>query len=72
MNGTISSVEDHGSIVIVWLDLDDGTSDPLYMERRAFGWMVEGEGIERTDELEGRVVSFDGGTIEFLDTLEIA
>ena len=72
MNGTISSVEDHGSIVIVWVNMDDGTSQPVYMERRAFGRMVEGEGIARADELEGRVVAFDGGTIEFLDTLEIA
>lgn len=72
MSGTIGSVEDHGSIVIVWLDLDDGTSEPVYMDHRAFGWMVEGEGIETIGELEGRSVLFDGQTIEFLDTLEIA
>ena len=72
MIGTISGVEDHGSMVIVWLDQQDDRSEPVYMDHRAFGWLAEGEGIERADELEGRVVSFDSKAIEFLDTLEIA
>lgn len=72
MHGTISSIENHGSIVIVWLDLEDGRSRPAYMDHRAFGWLVEGEGVEKVTELEGRSVLFDGQTIEFLDTLEIA
>ena len=72
MTGTISSVENHGSIVIVWLDLDGGTSEPVYMDPRAFGWMVEGEGIETIDDLIGRAVEFDGECIKFLDNVEVA
>ena len=60
MIGIIGGVEDHGSIVIVWLDLGDATRKPVYMDHRAFGWMVEGEGIETIGELEGRSVLFDG------------
>ena len=71
MNGTISSVENHGSIVIVWLDVD-GASQPVYMDHRAFGWLAEGEGIKHVSELEGRPVCFDGDRIEFLDSLEAA
>ena len=72
MEGTISSVEDHGSIVIVWLDLEDGGSEPVYMDHRAFGWLVEGEGIESPDDLIGRPVFYNGETIEFLDNVEAA
>jgi hypothetical protein len=72
MEGTISSVENHGSIVIVWLDLENSRSEPVHMDHRAFGWMVEGEGIESVSELEGRSVVFNGETIEFLDSVEVA
>ena len=71
MSGTISSVENHGSIVVVWLDLGDGTSEPVYMDHRAFGWLVEGEDCE-PDDLIGRPVCYDGEMIEFLDILEVA
>lgn len=72
MKGTINSVHDHGSIVIVRLDLEDGESRPAYMDHRAFGWLVEGEGMESQDDLIGRPVSFDGDTIEFLDNVEVS
>jgi hypothetical protein len=72
MEGVISGFEDHGSIVILWLDLDDGTSEPVYMDHRSFGWMVEGEGVQSPDDLIGRPVFYNGETIEFLDLLEIA
>ncbi len=72
MHGTISSVEGHGTIIIVWLDLGDGRSEPVYMDRRAFGWLVEGEGIESPDDLISRPVYYNGTTIEFLDILEVA
>ncbi len=71
MSGVISSIENHGSIVIVWLDVE-GAEHPVYMDHRAFGWLIEGEGIESVTELEGRSVSFNGETIEFLDYLEAA
>ena len=42
------------------------------MDRRAFGWLVEGEGIESPDDLISRPVYYNGTTIEFLDILEVA
>jgi hypothetical protein len=71
MNGTIVSVENHGSIVVVWLDLQDGTSEPVYMDHGAFGWMIEGESCG-SDDLLGREVCLGGQTIEFLDNVEVA
>jgi hypothetical protein len=32
MHGTISSIENHGSIVIAWLDVEDA-EHPVYMDR---------------------------------------
>lgn len=71
MEGTINSVENHGSIVVIWLDVE-GSKHPIYMDHRAFGWLAEGEGIESVTELEGRSVYFNGESIEFLDTAEAA
>jgi hypothetical protein len=72
MNGIVSSVENHGSIVIGWIDLEDGGSEPVYMDHRAFGWLVEGEGIKSVGDLIGRLVSYNGESIEFLDNVEVA
>lgn len=72
MNGTISSVDDHGSIVIFWLGLEDGGKQPVYMDHRAFDWMIDGEGIESPDELIGRPVVYNGESFEFLANVEAA
>lgn len=72
MNGTISSIEGHGSIVIIWIDPEDGEMRPAYMDHRAFGWLVEGEGIETIGDLIGRPVSYSGEAIELLDDVEAA
>ena len=72
MNGVISSVEDHGSIVIAWIELENGRTEPVYFDRRAFCWVAEAEGVESEDDLIRRPVSFDGEGMEFLDTLEAA
>lgn len=72
MHGTISSVESHGRIVIIWIGPEDGGSEPIYLDHRAFGWLVEGEGVESSDDLIGRPVHFDGETLNFLDDVEVA
>lgn len=59
MKGTVSSIESHGSIIAVWLDLDNGISEPVYMEHQAFGWLLEGEGCEPGDFI-GRTLCFNG------------
>lgn len=71
MADIIASVDDHGSVVVVRLDAE-GEQRIIPMDRRAFGWMVEGEGVENVDDLIGRPVRFDGETLLFLDALEIA
>ncbi|OJW13152.1 MAG: hypothetical protein BGO49_20355 [Planctomycetales bacterium 71-10] len=72
MNGVISSVEGHGSIVILWLALEDGRTEPVYFDARPFSVMAETEGAESTDDLIGRPVFYNGETIEFLDNVEVA
>ncbi len=71
MHGTISSIENHGSIIVVWLELEDGQTEPVYMDHRPFSWLLEGEGCE-PDDLIGRTVYFDGESVNFLDMLEAA
>lgn len=71
MNGVISGIEDHGSIVIVWLAIN-GAEHPVYFDRRAFLTMAEAEQAESPNDFIGRPVCFSGEGIEFLDTLEAA
>ena len=71
VEGTISSVENHGSIIVVWLDVG-GTRQPIYLDHRSFGWMAEGEGIKTVSDLEGRPVFYNGETINILDNVEAA
>jgi len=51
---------------------DERADHPVYMDPRAFGWLVEGEGIETVGDLIGRPVYFNGESIEFLNCLEAA
>ena len=64
-NSTIAGVRDCGSLVLVFLDGEDGRIIPVAMDHRAFRHLLEGEGCE-PDELMGRSVSFDGDLVTFL------
>ena len=64
--GTIAGVRDYGSIVVLFLDAEEGRVIPVVMGHRAFRHLLEGEGCE-PDELIGRSVSFDGNLVAFLD-----
>jgi hypothetical protein len=64
--GTIAGVRDYGSIVVLFLDAEEGRVIPVVMGHRAFRHLLEGEGCGR-DELIGRSVSFDGNLVAFLD-----
>lgn len=72
MKGTISIVDNHDSIFILWIELEDGCIEPVYLDHRAFGRLAVGEGIERADDLIGLAVYYNGDAIEFLDSLEAA
>jgi hypothetical protein len=66
VTGSIIGVRDCGTLVLVFLSTDDERTVPVPLERRAFGWLLEGE--DRTpDELVGRRISYDGNRILFLD-----
>ena len=64
--GTIAGLRDCGTIVVLFLDTEEGRVLPLPIERRAFGHLLEGEACE-PDALIGRMVSFDGDLLAFLD-----
>jgi hypothetical protein len=64
--GTIAGLRDCGTLVLVFLDADDGRVIPVPMESRVFRHLLEGEACE-PGELIGRTVSFDGDLVTLLD-----
>jgi hypothetical protein len=63
--GTISNVEDHGSIIILRLKTKQGWNVPVFFDHRPLTWLLEGEGC-RADDLVGRQATYDGQTLNFL------
>ena len=64
--GTIAGLRDRGTLVLVFLDAEDGRVIPVPMDHRAFRHLLEGQACE-PDALIGRTVSFDGDLVAFLD-----
>lgn len=62
--GEIFNVEDHGSIVLVFLLADDQRVVLVPFDHRPFGWLCDAEGCGASD-LIGRRASYDGETISF-------
>jgi hypothetical protein len=65
-NGTIAGLRDYGSLVLVFLDADDGRVITLPMGSQAFRHLLVVESC-RPDDLIGCSVSFDGDHLNFLD-----
>jgi hypothetical protein len=65
ITGTVAGLREYGSLVLIFLDADDGRVIPVAIERRAFGHLLESEGCGPA-ELVGRSVSYDGD-LTFLD-----
>jgi hypothetical protein len=59
-------VRDYGSIVVLFLDAEEGRVIPVVLEHRAFRHLLEGEACEPGD-LIGRSVSYDGELVALLD-----
>ena len=59
ITGTIAGLRDYRSLVLVFLDADDGWVIPVPMDHRAFQHLLEGEACG-PDELIGRSVPFNG------------
>jgi len=54
ITGTINRIEDHGTIVVVFID-----STPVYFDHTPFRWLIEAEG-----DLVGRTANYDGEQVE--------
>jgi hypothetical protein len=66
ITGTIAGLRDCGSLVLVFLDTEDGRVIPVPMDHRAFRHLLDGEACE-PDALIGRSVSFHEDLLAFLD-----
>lgn len=64
--GTITSIENHGIIVLVAVNIEAGENLIIPFDHTPFRWLLEGEACSPTGLL-GRSVEFDGETIAFLD-----
>ena len=64
INGTISRIEDHGTIVLLVVEQEDGQEVTIPFDHSPFRWMLEGEGVE-SKELIGREDSYDGDVMSF-------
>jgi hypothetical protein len=64
--GSILAVRDYGTLVLVFLNMEDGRTAPIPLDKRAFEWLLESEGSQ-PDELVGRRISYDGERLLFLD-----
>ena len=47
--GRIARIEDHGTIVVAWLN-DEGTESPVYFDHRQFQNLVDSYGETLTEE----------------------
>jgi hypothetical protein len=66
ITGTVAAVRDCGSLVLVFLDGEDGRVIPVPMDHRTFRHMLEGEACNPA-ELVGRGVAYDGDRVTLLD-----
>jgi hypothetical protein len=66
ITGTVSAVRSYGTVVLVFLDGEDGRILPIPFERRPFERLLEGEGCGPGD-LVGRRVRYDGDMIHFIE-----
>jgi hypothetical protein len=57
--GTVSEIEDCGSVVIVRLKTPNGWSTPVFFDHRQFSHMLESEGCSASS-LVGREAQVDG------------
>ena len=65
MSGTITTIQDCGTIVIVFLDTGEKIS-PIYFDHRCFGHLLEAEGCDPSG-LIGRPVTYENEAIYFED-----
>jgi len=70
-SGTIASVDDCGTIVIVSLRAKEGWLNPVFFDHGSFRGLLDGEGCT-ADDLIGRDASYDGQVLRLDDEEEAA
>jgi hypothetical protein len=60
ITGTITRIEDHGTIVILFID-----NTPIYFDHTPFRWLYEME----AGNLIGRTATFDGENLQLDSTI---
>ena len=58
ITGTITSIDNHGTIVLVVVEREEGREATISFDHSPFRSMLEGEGVE-PDELIGREVAYE-------------
>jgi hypothetical protein len=66
ITGTVSGLRDCGTLVILFLDGEDGRVIPVLIERRGFCHLLEGEACG-PDALIGRSVAWDNNLVSFIE-----
>ena len=64
--GTITRIEDHGTIVLLRAEAEGGRGFFVPFDHTPFRWLLDGEGIGLS-ELLGREIMFDGEHLWFND-----
>jgi hypothetical protein len=59
-------VRDYGTVVLLFLDTEEGRVITVVLEQRVFRHLLEGEACE-PDDLIGRSVFFEDDLVAFLD-----
>ncbi len=62
IHSTIAGLRDCGTLVIVFLDSEEGRTLPVLLDHRSFRQLADGEAC-RPDDLIGRNVSYDGDLV---------
>lgn len=65
--GTVSGIENHGTIVLVNVRADNGRMVSIPFDHSPFRWMLDGEQCSPAD-LIGRNIAHDGEFLIFLDS----
>jgi len=65
MTGTITHIRNHGTIVSICIESDEGGTSPIFFDHSAFRWLLEGEQCTPAD-LIGKHVRYDGESVRLL------
>jgi len=65
ITGKVIGIRDCGTLVLVFLDTEDGRTVPIPIDHHAFQHLLAGEGCDSID-LIGRRVAYNGDLVSFI------